>query len=70
VHPVTIPYEAERLVKDQLVVISIPSLLVPKCDNCGEVVFNESAECQVLRAAELQVAVDNPSSWGDRCPPP
>jgi hypothetical protein len=32
--------------------VDIPLLEVPKCGNCGELVFNFSAEEQILKALE------------------
>jgi adenine-specific DNA-methyltransferase len=51
---VTMPYAAERLHHHRLVTVRVPELRVPQCANCGELVFNEAAERQILQAAEEQ----------------
>jgi hypothetical protein len=50
-----IPYHAERLHDGHLVMVDIPQLEIPKCVNCGELVFNYTAEEQILQAVEAQV---------------
>ena len=35
----TIPYQCERFDKGQPVTVRLPALNVPKCGNCGELVF-------------------------------
>ncbi len=60
--PATIPYQAERLYEGRLIAVHIPHLHVPKCANCGEVVFNYVADEQILDAVKAQAAVVNPAS--------
>ena len=54
VRQATIPYHAERLYSGQLIAVDIPNLEVPKCDNCGELVFNYRADEQILEAVRSQ----------------
>jgi len=52
----TIPYHAERLCDGQIIAVDIPELEVPSCANCGELVFNYTAEEQILRAVQAQTS--------------
>jgi predicted nucleic-acid-binding Zn-ribbon protein len=52
----TIPYRAERTQAGQQVAIDIPEFTVPRCRNCGELVFNYPAEEQIRKAIEAQFA--------------
>jgi hypothetical protein len=56
VRPATIPYHAERLCEGHIIAVDIPQLEVPKCGNCGELVFNYTAEDQILRAVQAQAS--------------
>ena len=53
---VKIPYQTQRLHEGQLVTVDIPELAVPRCRNCGELVFNYSADEQIARALQAQLA--------------
>jgi superfamily II DNA or RNA helicase len=72
VRPARVAYRAERLCGDRLVEVKIPDLLVPKCENCGELVFDYNAEEQIRRAAQSQCppASGNGSAGGSNghCP--
>ena len=48
----TIPYKCERLHNGQPITVAIANLSVPKCENCGELVFDYDAEEQINRAYE------------------
>ncbi len=50
VRPATISYQTQRLHEGRLVAVHIPHLDVPKCSNCGELVFNYAADEQILEA--------------------
>jgi hypothetical protein len=52
----TIPYHAERLHEGRLVSVDIPLLEVPQCRQCGELVFNYTADNQILAAVRAQAA--------------
>jgi hypothetical protein len=52
----TIPYHAERLCDGHIIAVDIPQLEVPKCANCGELVFNYTADEQILRAVQAQAS--------------
>jgi hypothetical protein len=47
---VTIPYECERTHERELIYFVIPNLSVPRCANCGELVFDYDAEDQINSA--------------------
>ena len=53
----TISYQTERLHDGRLIAVAIPDLTVPKCANCGELVFNYAADEQILAAAKAQAAL-------------
>jgi hypothetical protein len=55
VRPAKIPYRAERLHEGHLIAEDIPQLEVPKGANCGELVFNYTAEEQILQAVQAQI---------------
>lgn len=44
------PYECERTYRGQVVTIQIPDLIVSKCANCGELVFDYFSEEQINKA--------------------
>jgi len=52
----TISYRTERLYEGRPVAVDIPDLNVPKCANCGELVFNYAADEQILVAVKAQAA--------------
>ena len=62
VRPAMIAYHTERLYEGRLIGVTIPQLKVPKCGNCGELVFNYSADEQILNALKLQAAQPHPAS--------
>jgi hypothetical protein len=47
-------YECELMHQGQPVNVSIPDLAVPKCGNCGELVFDYEAGDQLKHAYELK----------------
>ncbi len=55
VRPATIPYRCVRTCQGRDYVVEIPALLVPQCGNCKEVVFNYTAEEQIVKALEDMV---------------
>jgi hypothetical protein len=52
VRPATIAFQTERLHEGRVIAVEIPALLVPKCANCGELVFNYAADEQISRRGE------------------
>src|SRR5262249_48769368 len=50
----TIPYQCERAKAGRPVTVVLTDLAVPRCDNCGELVFDYEAEEQINRALEAQ----------------
>jgi CENP-B N-terminal DNA-binding domain len=62
---VTIPYQCQLLYKGQPVTVVLPDLAVPKCNNCGELVFDYEADEQINQAFEtLTRELDQPPSGG------
>ncbi len=66
----TVPYHAERIHEGQVVAVDVPEWVVPRCDNCGELVINYPAEEQILKAVRAQAGEANGASLpGDAtCP--
>ena len=54
VRRVTMPYQCQLLYEGQPVTVIVPDLAVPKCRNCGELVFDYEADDQINRAFEAQ----------------
>jgi len=52
----TIPYRTQRVHEGQTLIVDVPNLTVPRCRNCGELVFNYPAEEQIRKALETRVA--------------
>ena len=53
-----VPYRAQGRRNGQLVTADIPALKIPKCTNCGELLFTESGDQQI------RVALDsNEARW-------
>lgn len=62
VRPATIAYQTQRLYEGQLIAVDIPALNVPKCGNCGELVFNYAADEQILEAVKARAAASQPAA--------
>jgi hypothetical protein len=54
VRRVTIPYQCERHHDGKLVTVIVPTLSVPRCGHCGELVFDYDAEEQIRQVYENQ----------------
>src|SRR5436853_6556533 len=50
----TIPYRARGVREGRSVTVDMPRLTVPRCRNCGELLFDYSADEQVLQALDAQ----------------
>lgn len=50
----TIPYQCERLYNGRPITVVLPALDVPRCENCGELVFTYDTEEQINRAYRQQ----------------
>ncbi len=50
----TISFQTERLHEGRLIAVTVPDLHVPRCENCGELVFNYSADEQIMAAVKAQ----------------
>jgi hypothetical protein len=62
VQPALIPYHAERLHEGRIIAVDIPRLEVPRCGNCGELVFNYAADEQIPDAVKAQASVSGIAS--------
>jgi hypothetical protein len=58
----TIPYKTERLYEGRLIAVTIPCLEVPKCGQCGELVFNYATDEQILDAVKALTAASHSAS--------
>ena len=50
----TIPYQCQLLYKGRPVTVVLANLAVPRCGNCGELVFDYEADDQINQAFEAQ----------------
>ena len=50
----TIPYQCERIYNGQSITVVLSALNVPKCANCGELVFTYDTEEQINLAYRAQ----------------
>lgn len=51
---VTMPYRCQRTHGGRVVTVEVPNLAVPRCSNCGEVVFDYAADEQIRAAFRAQ----------------
>jgi len=56
VNRTVVSYQCQRLYQGQPIIVSISDLAVPKCGNCGELVFDYLAEQQIDRAFQEQTS--------------
>jgi len=49
-----IPYQCQRVYNGQPITIVLAKLAVPRCDNCGELVFDYEADEQLRQAYKDQ----------------
>lgn len=54
VRRVVIPYQCQLVCNGQPITVVLPDLAVPKCSNCGELIFDYEADHQINRAFEEQ----------------
>ncbi len=59
VRPATIPYHAKSLYNGRHVEVDISELVVPRCAHCGELVFNYTADEQIVKAVEEHAKLSN-----------
>jgi hypothetical protein len=58
----TIAYECQREVRGEPVTVAVADLAVPRCRNCGELVFDYVAEEQINRVCRARThAADGPN---------
>jgi putative zinc finger/helix-turn-helix YgiT family protein len=60
IYPATVPYAADIRHDGQLYHIEVPKLRVPQCRACGALVFNYSADDQVLNALRSHLRLLTP----------
>lgn len=52
----TILYQCERFYKGKSISLEIPDFAVPKCENCGELVFDYVAEEQINKSLQMEIS--------------
>lgn len=60
VRPALVSYRCDMTHDGQLHTVEVPQLSVPRCGNCGELVFNDDAEAQIRRALRTQLRLLTP----------
>jgi len=60
VWPVTIPYRASVRYEGQLHDVEVPQLVVPRCETCGELQFDNYADEQITQALRAQLHLLTP----------
>lgn len=60
VYPATMPYAIDVKHDSQVYHLEIPELRIPKCRACGELVFSNSVDDQVLQALRAHVRLLTP----------
>lgn len=60
VWPVTIPYRANRQYEGVRYLVEIPELVIPRCETCGELHFDNYADDQINRALRTQLRLLGP----------
>jgi DNA-binding transcriptional regulator YiaG len=60
VWPVIMPYQSKFWYEDQLYLVDTPRLNVPRCSECGELLFDNWADEQINRAFRVQAALLSP----------
>jgi hypothetical protein len=58
VWPVTIPYHASVRYEGQLYTVVVPQLVIPRCESCGELHFDNYADDQINQAFGAQKDID------------
>lgn len=55
---VAMPYRCQRTHRGRVVTVEVPNLTVPRCSNCGEVVFDYVADEQIRATLRTQLDAD------------
>ena len=63
VWPVTIPYQASIRYEGQLHEIDVPQLIVPRCETCGELHFDNYADEQITQAFRVRMHLLAPEQF-------
>jgi putative zinc finger/helix-turn-helix YgiT family protein len=66
VYPETIPYAPEIKHDGRLYRIEIPQLRVPKCRACGELIFSNSVDDQIMQALRVHLRLLTPEQIRSR----
>src|SRR6266849_8175051 len=64
----TIPYQCPRLYRGQPITVVVSNLAVPRCDNCGELIFDYQAEEQINRAFQAQTKAIHDANGANQAP--
>lgn len=57
VRPATVQHTSQIKHDGRLYTVEVPSLQVPKCGNCGELVFDNTADEQIAQALRQQLGI-------------
>jgi hypothetical protein len=68
VRRVTIPYQCQLEHKGQPLIVAVSDLAVPRCGNCGELVFDYEADDQINRAFQVQIRALGNGANGQTAP--
>ena len=60
VYPVTMPYTTEVKHDGRTYKLTIPALTIPKCRSCGELVFSNSVDDQIIAALRAEARLLTP----------
>lgn len=60
VYPETMPYGIERKHSGRIYQLTIPALTIPKCRACGELVFSNSVDDQIIKALRTEAKLLTP----------
>lgn len=62
--PSNMPCRCQRTHNGSVVTVEVPDLAVPRCSNCGEVVFEHAADEQISAALRTQFGPEDSSNSG------
>jgi putative zinc finger/helix-turn-helix YgiT family protein len=60
VYPETMPYSTEVKHDGRRYKLTIPALTIPKCKSCGELIFSNSVDDQIMEALRAQARLLTP----------
>jgi HTH-type transcriptional regulator / antitoxin MqsA len=62
VNPAVVPHRSEVNHDGNLYEVQLPGLQVPRCDACGELIFNEFAESQISDSLRARLGIMQPGA--------